>query len=168
VDAEHPAARSTPFRADLRVAVPLDRLRPLFWQRLFASTATTTEPRAAPIRPHVSSVKSRVCSTYSSSPNAFLRDGAFHHQHNEHKRDHDNGQHPEHIEVGQHRCLLLPQVCKRLQRQLLRGNRIAGLLQERSGRLIKEGTCRLVEGIERFAKTQARGAGRCRNGPAAG
>jgi hypothetical protein len=35
---------------------------------------------------------------------------------------------------------LLAQVCERLQGQLLRGGRIAGLLQERSGSLIKEGT----------------------------
>ena len=66
-------------------------------------------------------------------PGALLRDGAFHQQHNEHKCHHDNGQHPEHIEVGERRCLLLAQVRERLQGQLLRGDRIAGLLQERPG-----------------------------------
>jgi len=32
-------------------------------------------------------------------PSTLLRDGAFHQQHSEHQRDHDNGQHPEHIEI---------------------------------------------------------------------
>jgi hypothetical protein len=32
-------------------------------------------------------------------PSTFLRDGAFHQQHSEHQRDHNNGQHPEHIEM---------------------------------------------------------------------
>jgi hypothetical protein len=91
----------------------------------------------------------------ASDPSPFLRDGAFHQQHNEHKRDHDNGQHPEHVEVGERRCLLLAQVGERLQRQLLRGDRIAGLLQERSGSLIKEGTRSRIEGIEPFAKAEA-------------
>jgi hypothetical protein len=75
-----------------------------------------------------------------SDPSAFLCDGAFHQQNNEHKRDHANGQHPEHIEVGERRCLLLAQVCERLQGQLLRSDRVARLLQKRSGSLIKEGT----------------------------
>src|SRR5271166_14780 len=97
----------------------------------------------------------RVLTLLGSDPSAFLCDGAFHQRHNEHKRDHDNGQHPEHIEVGERRCLLLAQVCERLQGQLLRGSRIAGLLQERSGSLIKEGTRSRVEGIEPFAKTEA-------------
>src|ERR1700733_5941486 len=96
-----------------------------------------------------------VLTLFASNPSAFLCDGAFHQQHNEHKRGHDNGQHTEDIEVGERRCLLLAQVCERLQGQLLRGDRIAGLLQERSGSLIKEGTCSRVEGIEPFAKTEA-------------
>jgi hypothetical protein len=72
-----------------------------------------------------------------SDPSAFLCDGALHQQYNEHKRDHDDGQHPEHIEVGERRCLLLAQVCERLQGRLLRGDRISVLLQQRSGNLIK-------------------------------
>jgi hypothetical protein len=90
-----------------------------------------------------------------SDPSAFLCDGAFHQQYNKLKRDHDNGQHSEHIEAGGRRYLLLAQVCERLQGQLLHGDRIAGLLHERSGSLIKEGTRSRVERIERFAKTEA-------------
>jgi hypothetical protein len=96
-----------------------------------------------------------VATLLGSGPSAFLCDGALHQQHNEHKRDHDNGQHPEYIEVGERRCLLLAQVCERLQGQLLRGDRIAGLLQERPGSLMKEGARSQIEGIEPFAKTQA-------------
>ncbi|MBV9220376.1 MAG: hypothetical protein JO366_10960 [Methylobacteriaceae bacterium] len=54
----------------------------------------------------------------------------FHQQYNENNCDHDNRKHPEHIEAGERRCLLLAQLCERLQGQLLRGDRIAGLLQE--------------------------------------
>jgi hypothetical protein len=86
-----------------------------------------------------------------SDPSAFLCDGTFYHRHNEHKRGHDDGRHPEHIELGERRRLLLSQVCERLQSQLVRGDRIAGLLQERFGNLIKDGTRRRVERIKRFA-----------------
>ena len=54
--------------------------------------------------PHLGSI------LLGSDPGAFLCDGAFHQQHDEHQRDHHNGQHPEHIEVGERRCLLLAQV----------------------------------------------------------
>jgi hypothetical protein len=90
-----------------------------------------------------------------SDPSAFLCDGTFYYRHNEHKRGHDDCQHPEHIEVGKRRRLLLSQVCERLQSQLLRGDRIAGLLQERFGNLIKGGMRRRVERIKRFAKAEA-------------
>jgi hypothetical protein len=40
--------------------------------------------------------------------------------------DHDNGQHPEHIEVGERRCLL-PARLPAPASQLLRRDRIAGL-----------------------------------------
>ena len=46
------------------------------------------------------------------------------------------------VEIGKRRCLLLAQVFERLQGQLLRGDRIAGLLQERRRSLIEEGTAR--------------------------
>ena len=43
---------------------------------------------------------------------------------------------------------------QRLQRELLRRDRIAGLPQERSGYLVQKATRRHVERIEPFAKTQ--------------
>src|SRR5262249_60086754 len=52
------------------------------------------------------------------------------------------------------RCLLLAQILERLQGQLLCGNRIAGLLQERCPSLIEEGTRSRVERIERLAEPQ--------------
>jgi hypothetical protein len=54
-------------------------------------------PTAANCRLHG---ERRVLSLLASDPSALLCDGAFHQQHNEHKRDHDNGQHPEYIEVS--------------------------------------------------------------------
>src|SRR5262249_41211573 len=58
------------------------------------------------------------------------------------------------IEISECRCLLLTQILERLQGQLLRSNRIAGLLQEPSPRLLEEGNYSLVERIEGLAKPQ--------------
>ena len=44
-----------------------------------------------------------------SDPGTLLGDGTLHQQHTEHERDHDNRQHPEHIEVGERRRLLRAQ-----------------------------------------------------------
>jgi hypothetical protein len=50
---------------------------------------------------------------------------------------------------------LLPQICQRLQGELPSGDRIAGLLQERCGSLIKEGMRSPVEGVQGLAKAEA-------------
>src|SRR5271169_1702225 len=91
----------------------------------------------------------RVLTLLGADPSAFLCDGAFHQQHNEHKRDHDNGQHPEHIEVGERRCLLLAQ---QLALQTL-----ANLREQQASALayFDEGTRSRIEGIEPFAKAEA-------------
>ena len=59
------------------------------------------------------------------------------------------------VEIGERRGLLCAQVRKRLQRQLLCGDRIAGLLQKPPGSLLEEGTRSRVERVEPFAETEA-------------
>ena len=97
----------------------------------------------------------RLAMLFGPDPHAFLRHGAFHQQHHEHERECDNGQHTEHVEVGESRCLLATQIRGCLQGQLLRGNRVARLLQERPGSVIKEGTRSCIERIKIFAEPQA-------------
>jgi phospholipid transport system substrate-binding protein len=50
---------------------------------------------------------------------------------------------------------LLAQVLKCLQGQLLRGDRIAGLLKEQTLGVIEEGICSRIKGIERFNEPEA-------------
>ena len=61
---------------------------------------------------------------------AFLGHRTFHQQHHRHERERKRAQQPKDIEIGQCGCLLLAQILECLPRQLLRGSRIAGLLQE--------------------------------------
>jgi SAM-dependent methyltransferase len=70
-------------------------------------TLTALAPREQhPLQP--------LLSLLGSDPGALLRDGTFHQQHSEHQRGHDDGQHPEYIEVSERRRLLLAQVRQRL------------------------------------------------------
>src|SRR5208282_5269857 len=85
---------------------------------------------------------------------AFLSHRTFHKQYRERDRKRQYGHHPKGVEIGKRRRLLLAQILERLPGQLLRGNRIAGLLQERSPRLLEERSHSRVEGIEGFAKPQ--------------
>ena len=85
---------------------------------------------------------------------AFLGDGPFHKQYTECDRKGQDSHHPKGVEIGERRGLLLAQILKRLPRQLLRSNRIAALLQERSLGLPEEGGHRRIEGINGLAKPQ--------------
>ena len=77
---------------------------------------------------------------------ALLGDRALHQQYQNNKRRRQDGAHPEDIEEGERRGLLLAEVVERLDRQLLRAGRVAGpLLEELAGLLQK----RLDMGVQR-------------------
>jgi len=63
-------------------------------------------------------------------------------------------QQPKDVEIRKGGCLLLAQILECLPGQLLRGNWIAGLLQEQRPSLIEEGSHSRVERIEGLAKPQ--------------
>src|SRR5262249_51667999 len=65
-----------------------------------------------------------------------------------------HGQHEKDIEISKCRCLLLAQILECSPGELLRSNRIAGLLQKHSSSLLQEGTNSGVERIEELAKPQ--------------
>jgi hypothetical protein len=85
---------------------------------------------------------------------AFLSHRTFHEEHQEGNHKRQYGHHPKRVEIGKGRCLLMAQIFERLQSQLLRSHRIAGLLQERVPSLLKEGSHSRVERIEGLAKPQ--------------
>ena len=66
-----------------------------------ASIPSAVVARAAPLVASLMSSRRAPGMLLGPNPGAFLRDGSFHQQHNERERDHDDGQHPEHIEVGE-------------------------------------------------------------------
>jgi hypothetical protein len=76
--------------------------------------------------------------SFATDVGAFLGHRAFHQQHQWHKHDRHHGRQQKHIEISQRGCLLLEQILKCLQGQLLRGDWIAGLLQEQRPSLIEE------------------------------
>src|SRR5262249_51780970 len=89
--------------------------------------------------------------SFSTDAGAFPGHRGFQREHQGHKHERQHGREEKDIEISQRGCLLLAQILQCLPGQLLRGNGIAGLLQELRPRLIEEGVHRRVEGIEGFA-----------------
>src|SRR5271169_6689340 len=83
----------------------------------------------------------------ATDASAFLRHRAFHQWHHKHECKRQHGEYPKAIEIGQGGCLLLAQILKCLQGQMLRGNRIAVLLKESRLSLLKKGMHCGVKGI---------------------
>src|SRR5262249_774955 len=92
--------------------------------------------------------------SFATDARALLTHRPFHQQHPGHKHERPRGRQPKDIEISQRGCLLLAQILDRLQGQLLRGNWIAGLLQEHSPSLLEERSYSRVERIEGLAKPQ--------------
>jgi hypothetical protein len=86
--------------------------------------------------------------SFAADTRPFLGHRTSHQEDEERRREHDNGEQPETIEIRQCRCLLVAQILQRLPRQLLRGNRISGLLQEARLRLLKKGLHGRIKRIE--------------------
>jgi hypothetical protein len=55
--------------------------------------------------------------SFAADARAFLGHRTFHQEDKERRREHDNGEQPEAVEIGQRRCLLVAQVLQRLPRQ---------------------------------------------------
>ena len=72
--------------------------------------------------------------------------GTLHEEHQKDERGPHHGAHPEHVEVGQRRGLLLAEVVQHLYGHLPRLGRIAGVLQEESMPPIQE---RVHVGVQR-------------------
>src|SRR6516165_3080317 len=90
--------------------------------------------------------------SFTSDARASLSNRALHQQDNWHKRQHDHGKHPEAVEIGKGRRLLLTQIVECLQGQLLRGDRIARLLKEHRTCSVGERLHRRIEGVEILTK----------------
>src|SRR5215468_1899199 len=76
---------------------------------------------------------------------------AFHEQHQERHHQRQDGRHPEDVEVGQRRRLLLAEFRESLYGHLLRPGRIPGLLVENGSGLLQKSSHVLVEGVEELA-----------------
>jgi hypothetical protein len=98
--------------------------------------------------------RSKYFGSFAADTRAFLGHRGFHQKNEERRREHDNGEQPEAVEIGQRRCLLVAQILQRLPCQLLRGNRISGLLEETRLRLLKERLRSRIERIEGLAQPQ--------------
>ena len=86
---------------------------------------------------------------------AFFCDGAFHEEHEEDERGRDHSKDEEAVEIGERGGLLLAQIVEGLQRHLVRGDGIAGLLEETRLDLREIGIHGRIERIEIFAEAQA-------------
>src|SRR5262249_22583682 len=78
--------------------------------------------------------------SFATDASAFLSHRTFHQQHHGHQHHRHHGQHEKDIEISKCRCLLLAQILECSPGELLRSNRIAGLLQKHSSSLLQEGT----------------------------
>lgn len=85
---------------------------------------------------------------------AFLGHRAFHEDDAERDRKGQHGHHPKGVEKGERRRLLLVQVFELPPGELLRGDRIAGLLKEERLSPREEGIDGRVERIEGLAKSK--------------
>ena len=78
------------------------------------------------------------CASFGSDVTAFFGHRTFHKQYRERDNKRQPSHHPEGVEISERRRLLLTQILECLRGQLMRSHRIAGLLQERSPRLLEE------------------------------
>jgi hypothetical protein len=85
---------------------------------------------------------------------ASLSHRTFHKQYQECDRKRQHGAHPKAVEIGKRRRLLLTQIFEFLPSELLRRDRIGGLLKEERPCVREEGIRGRVEGIEILAETQ--------------
>src|SRR5262245_12501143 len=92
--------------------------------------------------------------SFATDARALLSHRTFHQQHHGHKHERHRGRQQKDIEISQRGCLLLAQILECLPGELLRSNRIAGLLQEHSPSLLEERSYSRVERIEGLAEPQ--------------
>src|SRR5215471_5164309 len=110
-----------------------------------AEMVAVVEARGPRLRRHTSLV---------TDVSASLGHRPFHQQHHGYQHQRHHGQHQKNIEISKCRCLLLAQILECLPGELLRSNRIAGLLQEHSPSLLEERSYSRVERIEGLAEPQ--------------
>ena len=97
----------------------------------------------------------RIISLLGGDVRAFFCDGTFHKEHEENERGGKDAEDEETVKISECGCLLLAQIIQGLQRHLVRGDRIAGLLEKARLDLREVGVHGRIERIEIFPKPQA-------------